>query len=467
MSDIEDSYEEIELTVVFKNNPITRTLPSDLPFETFQELIFEESSVPIAGQKLFAPKTGLIKVDKLSEGSNTPISVVFPTPQSRKRILLMGTPEPEMLKVKEAEIMYGQQLAVNERIKAARAAHRRKKNATLSSSPSTQSQHLPSVHTLSGPSSQPQPKRQATQNNMIRTLSDLHGPLGLPGLSPGSPAAGDDDTPKTEYTFHKLVPLPFLPHPNKSRELLRQLRDDRGIMAIMKKYKWSIPVLTELDPTMNTASNVEGTTRLLGLNRNKGQVIELRLRTDAYDGWLKFKDVRKVLCHELTHNVFGDHDDNFWNFCHKLEKEVIELDPFGRQGKSIVSRDIYTGPRMKSFDEDDEGEEEEDMYDYDGAYDDHHRLLCDGGGYIGSTHILGASPSEREMQKIEGDEREGDDEMRKEDVKAMLRQAALERERRRETMRVPPNSSKDTPSPSPNSDEPGPSKGKGSPSSPM
>ena len=49
---------------------------------------------------------------------------------------------------------------------------------------------------------------------------------------------------------------------------------------------------------------------LLGLNVNAGQAIKLRLRTDRYDGFRTYKEVRRVLCHELTHNVWGDHDNN-------------------------------------------------------------------------------------------------------------------------------------------------------------
>lgn len=40
-----------------------------------------------------------------------------------------------------------------------------------------------------------------------------------------------------------------------------------------------------MEPLSNTTSTHEGTTRLLGLNRNAGEVIELRLRTDAGDGY--------------------------------------------------------------------------------------------------------------------------------------------------------------------------------------
>ena len=42
---------------------------------------------------------------------------------------------------------------------------------------------------------------------------------------------------------------------------------------------------------------------VLGLNRNKGQQILLRLRTDDLQGFRKFLSIKQVLCHELTHNV--------------------------------------------------------------------------------------------------------------------------------------------------------------------
>lgn len=77
-----------------------------------------------------------------------------------------------------------------------------------------------------------------------------------------------------------------------------------------------------MDPLTNTSSTHEGTTRLLGLNRNAGQVIELRLRTDAYDGYRAYNTIRATLCHELAHNVHGPHDRKFWDLCHQIEREV-------------------------------------------------------------------------------------------------------------------------------------------------
>jgi hypothetical protein len=70
----------------------------------------------------------------------------------------------------------------------------------------------------------------------------------------------------------------------------------------MQKHEFSVEVLTELAPHEHP--------ELLGLNVNAGQAIKLRLRTDRYDGFRLYAEVRRVLCHELTHNVWGDHDNN-------------------------------------------------------------------------------------------------------------------------------------------------------------
>jgi hypothetical protein len=45
--------------------------------------------------------------------------------------------------------------------------------------------------------------------------------------------------------------------------------------------------------------------RILGLNKNAGEEISLRLLTDDLEGTRLYREVRKVLLHELAHNVFG------------------------------------------------------------------------------------------------------------------------------------------------------------------
>ncbi|KAF2688707.1 WLM-domain-containing protein [Lentithecium fluviatile CBS 122367] len=135
---------------------------------------------------------------------------------------------------------------------------------------------------------------------------------------------------EAQYTFHTLRPLPYLPNPDRSLRFLERLQDDAGIKAAMRTHKFSVPLLTEMDPAMHTTHE----SRTLGLNRNQGEVIELRLRTDAYDGYRDYKTIRKTLCHELAHNVWGPHDRNFWELCKQIEREV-ERDDWRAGGKSV------------------------------------------------------------------------------------------------------------------------------------
>ena len=70
----------------------------------------------------------------------------------------------------------------------------------------------------------------------------------------------------------------------------------------MQTHKFAVGTLTELAPHEHP--------QLLGLNVNRGEAVKLRLRTNDYEGFRLYADVRRVLCHELAHNVWGDHDHN-------------------------------------------------------------------------------------------------------------------------------------------------------------
>ncbi|KAL8838028.1 MAG: hypothetical protein Q9170_002309 [Blastenia crenularia] len=163
------------------------------------------------------------------------------------------------------------------------------------------------------------------------------------------------------FTFGTIVPLPYLPNPEKSRRFLERLRDDAGIKATMRLHQFSVGVLTEMNPAEHTTHE----SRTLGLNRNKGEVIELRLRTDAYDGYRDYKIIRNTLCHELAHNVFGEHDRNFWNLTMRIEKEVGDND-WRSGGHALTNQEFYNP--------DDLGVDGEHM---------------DGGGWTGGEYVLG------------------------------------------------------------------------------
>ncbi|KAL1879395.1 hypothetical protein VTK73DRAFT_7032 [Phialemonium thermophilum] len=184
-----------------------------------------------------------------------------------------------------------------------------------------------------------------------------------------------------QYTFHTLRPLPHLPHPERSLQFLERLKADPGIRAAMRRHKFSVPLLTEMDPAAYTSSDHEGTTRILGLNRNQGEVIELRLRTDAYDGYRDYKTIRRTLCHELAHNVHGPHDRQFWDLCHQIEAEVAAAD-YHATGRTLGAEE-YAPERPSSS-----GDEEEVM---------------DHGGWTGGEFVLGAGDGSRGGHASEGE----------------------------------------------------------------
>ena len=121
---------------------------------------------------------------------------------------------------------------------------------------------------------------------------------------------------------------------------------------------------------MNPAEHTTHESKTLGLNRNGGEVIELRLRTDAYDGYRDYKVIRKTLCHELSHNVWGDHDRNFWNLTKEIEQEVERNDTL--HGGHRLSREEFYNPH--------DSYEEADHADH--------------GGWIGGDFVLGRSSTD-------------------------------------------------------------------------
>jgi hypothetical protein len=182
-------------------------------------------------------------------------------------------------------------------------------------------------------------------------------------------AAKHRDWKKTQeestYTFHSIRPLPYLPNPDRSQRFLERLADDPGIKATMRSHKFSVGLLTEMNPAEHTTQE----SRTLGLNRNRGEVIELRLRTDRYDGYRDYKVIRKTLCHELAHNVFGEHDRSFWDLTGQIEKEVEKAD--WKHGGHKLSENEFYNPG-------------------DDGYVNDREEHFDAGGWTGGEFVLGA-----------------------------------------------------------------------------
>jgi len=200
-------------------------------------------------------------------------------------------------------------------------------------------------------------------NNSITKISR---PLGGAGVVPKATPSKYRDWKRIQeestYTFHSIKPLPYLPNPERSARFLERLANDPGIKASMRKHQFSVGLLTEMNPAEHTTQE----SRTLGLNRNRGEVIELRLRTDRYDGYRDYKVIRKTLCHELSHNVWGEHDRNFWDLTNQIEKEVERAD-WKHGGHQLTQGEFYNP--------EDHGEDAEHL---------------DGGGWTGGEFVLGS-----------------------------------------------------------------------------
>ncbi|CAH0036053.1 unnamed protein product [Clonostachys rhizophaga] len=207
------------------------------------------------------------------------------------------------------------------------------------------------------------------------------------------------------YTFLQVRPLDGLPNPGRSQALLMRLKADPGIVATMKKHKFTVSLLTEMEPLSYTQETHEGTSRILGLNRNHGEVIELRLRTDAHDGYRDYKTIRKTLCHELAHNVHGDHDRQFWDLCHQIEREVDAAD-WKSGGHTIAETSRY---HISGRADVNGGEEAEDHED-DGGWQGGEFVLGgvqSGGASAGLSRreILARAAMERQRKDAESEQK--------------------------------------------------------------
>jgi WLM domain. len=135
----------------------------------------------------------------------------------------------------------------------------------------------------------------------------------------------------TKYGFSRIETLPMLPEEEKARQILKSLSEDPGILACMEKHKWNVGCLAEMYPEGQVGVSE---VCLLGLNHNKGQKILLRLRTDDLKGFRKILNIRKVLFHELAHNVYSGHGGEFNKLMRQIEKECNELD-WTRYGQKL------------------------------------------------------------------------------------------------------------------------------------
>eukprot|EP00427_Karlodinium_veneficum_P057483 CAMPEP_0169413184 /NCGR_PEP_ID=MMETSP1017-20121227/61219_1 /TAXON_ID=342587 /ORGANISM="Karlodinium micrum, Strain CCMP2283" /LENGTH=577 /DNA_ID=CAMNT_0009520579 /DNA_START=51 /DNA_END=1784 /DNA_ORIENTATION=+ len=125
------------------------------------------------------------------------------------------------------------------------------------------------------------------------------------------------------------------PSPYDAEKLLQKLATDPGIIEIMKTRQFKVGILTEMSPVEAQERMAKKGTPgmdLLGYNQNAGEMIVLRLRTDNTKGFRPYHDLINTLIHELTHNVWGPHDHNFWKFFGELKAQYMKFHRFWSHG---------------------------------------------------------------------------------------------------------------------------------------
>ena len=145
------------------------------------------------------------------------------------------------------------------------------------------------------------------------------------------------------------------PPPYEAERLLQKLATDPGIIEIMKTRKFKVGVLTEMSPVEaqeRMAKRGTPNMDLLGYNQNYGGMIVLRLRTDTLKGFRPYHDLINTLIHEMTHNVWGPHDQNFWKLFGELKAQYMRFHRFWSHGGRAA--DSNAAGQFQGFEGDDE-----------------------------------------------------------------------------------------------------------------
>ncbi|KAE8075602.1 hypothetical protein FH972_014298 [Carpinus fangiana] len=134
--------------------------------------------------------------------------------------------------------------------------------------------------------------------------------------------------PQGSYIFcdFRTLELPGVelnPPASEALKRMHMLAADPGIIAIMNKHRWRIGIMTEMAPVGYVGISPKC---ILGFNKNHGEEISLRLRTDDLKGFRKYESIKKTLLHEFAHMVYSEHDANFYALDNQLNQEAASLD---------------------------------------------------------------------------------------------------------------------------------------------
>ncbi|CAN4096240.1 unnamed protein product [Withania somnifera] len=148
--------------------------------------------------------------------------------------------------------------------------------------------------------------------------------------------------PQGPYVFcdFRTLHLPGIelsPPASKSLKLMHKLAADPGIVAIMNKHRWRVGIMTEMAPEGYVGVSPAC---VLGFNKNHGEEISLRLRTDDLKGFRKYASIKNTLLHELAHMVHSEHDVNFYALLKQLNEEAAKLDWTKSTGHTLSGHNL-------------------------------------------------------------------------------------------------------------------------------
>ncbi|KAG8047707.1 hypothetical protein GUJ93_ZPchr0008g12994 [Zizania palustris] len=154
------------------------------------------------------------------------------------------------------------------------------------------------------------------------------------------------------------------PPPSEALKRMHMLACDSGIIAIMNKvaifkqhfcfswvhsfilqfscwpfqHRWRVGIMTEMAPIGYVGVSPKC---ILGFNKNMGEEISLRLRTDDLKGFRKYESIKRTLLHELAHMVHSEHDANFFALNKQLNDEAASLDWTKSKGHMLSGHKIF------------------------------------------------------------------------------------------------------------------------------
>ncbi|KAG7034872.1 hypothetical protein SDJN02_01665 [Cucurbita argyrosperma subsp. argyrosperma] len=135
-----------------------------------------------------------------------------------------------------------------------------------------------------------------------------------------------------EFRTLQIPGIELNPPASEALKRMHMLAADPGIVAIMNKHRWRVGIMTEMAPVGYVGVSPKC---ILGFNKNHGEEISLRLRTDDLKGFRKYESIKKTLLHELAHMIYSEHDANFYALDKQLNEEAATLDWTRSKGHTL------------------------------------------------------------------------------------------------------------------------------------